>query len=209
MPPWARRRRCSVALRTELPSTRLPCSALPIFPHALLGLGPLDLFQYSGTLFEVIFAAAHGGYSIYQYIYFVSRLRRVGLNVLGYLSHVPQRRHPACGHEASSHLTLSATEYFLIISQALFSVHPSLIPYPTLSYPFLSLFSLPCPSPSLSSSPFPYQFPPSPSGRRRVLRSKMLATCKGMAMPHLLSAKMIPRYRERNDSASSSNLPLS
>ena len=46
------------------------------------------------------------------YFLFVSRLRPMmkGLNVLGYQSHVLQRCHPTCGHEASSHFTLSATE---------------------------------------------------------------------------------------------------
>ena len=46
------------------------------------------------------------------YILFVSRIRPMikGLNVLGYQSHVPQRCHPTCGDEASSYLTLSATE---------------------------------------------------------------------------------------------------
>ena len=46
------------------------------------------------------------------YMLFVSRLRPMikGLNVLGYQSHVLQRCHPTCGHEASSHLTTSATE---------------------------------------------------------------------------------------------------
>ena len=34
----------------------------------------------------------------------------MGLNVLGYQSHVQQRCHVACGHEASSYLTLSATK---------------------------------------------------------------------------------------------------
>ena len=34
----------------------------------------------------------------------------MGLNELGYQSHVLQHCHPTCGHEASSYLTLSATE---------------------------------------------------------------------------------------------------
>ena len=56
-----------------------------------------------------------------MYIYiFISCLRPIGLNVLGYQSHVLQRCHPTFGHEASCHLTLSATEArtkYLILSR--------------------------------------------------------------------------------------------
>ena len=79
--------------RTELPFTRLPCSS---FSHALLG--PLDLRRNFQQQMGDIF------------IYILFCIRPIYLNVLGYPSHVLQRCHPACGHEASSYLTLFATE---------------------------------------------------------------------------------------------------
>ena len=39
------------------------------------------------------------------FVLFVSHLPPIGLNVLGYRSHLLQRCHPACGHEGSSHLS--------------------------------------------------------------------------------------------------------
>ena len=47
--------------------------------------------------------------SLTLFFFFVPRLRPMGLSVLGYQSHVLKCCHPACGHEASSYLTLSAT----------------------------------------------------------------------------------------------------
>ena len=45
----------------------------------------------------------------------------MGLNVLGYKSHLQQRCHPACGHEGSSHLSpVLASSIFL--SRRKFSV---------------------------------------------------------------------------------------
>ena len=83
--------------RIELPSTRLPCSSFrPLWDLTCLYVFLSSLQQHM----EVI------------YILSVSRLRPMikGLNVLGYQSYVLQRCHSTCGHEASSHLTLSATE---------------------------------------------------------------------------------------------------
>ena len=83
--------------RTELPSTRLPCSSFrPLGDLICLNAFPNSLHQHMGVI----------------YILFVSRLRPMikDLNVLGYQSHLLQCCHPTCGHEASSHLTLSATE---------------------------------------------------------------------------------------------------
>ena len=44
---------------------------------------------------------------LYYVVLFVSPSRPMGLNVLGYQSHLLQRCHPACGHEGSSHISLS------------------------------------------------------------------------------------------------------
>ena len=40
-----------------------------------------------------------------HFILFVSHLRPMGFNVLGYQSHLLQGCHSACGHEGSSHLS--------------------------------------------------------------------------------------------------------
>ena len=51
---------------------------------------------------------------------FVPHLQPMGLNVLGYQSHLLQRRHPACGHEGPSHLSLVFAYDFFV--QCKFSI---------------------------------------------------------------------------------------
>ena len=51
---------------------------------------------------------------MYSLFLFVFELRPMGLDVLGYQSHLLQRCHPACGHEGSSHLSPVLALRFLI-----------------------------------------------------------------------------------------------
>ena len=98
--------------RTELPSTRLPCTS---FPHA--PLGPLNLsVHFSSSLQQ------HMGVLYTRYVFFRILLTADGprraINRLH--PHIQQRGHLACGREASSYLTLSATETrtkYLILSR--------------------------------------------------------------------------------------------
>ena len=60
----------------------------------VLELSPCAQQPMMGDIFQVVCSSAWGIF------FFVSRSRPMGLNALGYQSHVQQRRHLAYGHEA-------------------------------------------------------------------------------------------------------------
>ena len=97
----------------------LPSSALISYFSFFFSLLLLEFCFLSGCNNDVLFnlrvpSLTEPGllkeYSIYQFIFFVSRLRPMGINMQGYQFHGLQRCHRTCGYEALSHHTLFATE---------------------------------------------------------------------------------------------------
>ena len=110
MPPWWRRQRCYIVLRTitrKAHSDEASTYALAVFmlPTCFSGTtGPV------GTPFQVICSSTREVFLCLFLYRYLSPLRPMGLSVLYYQSDVLQRCHPACGHKGFYHLTLSATD---------------------------------------------------------------------------------------------------
>ena len=93
------------------------------------------IYCTSSSLRETVSLSACGMWSFSPFFFFfVSHLRPMALNVLGYQSHPLQRCHPACGHEGSSHLSPVLALWIFIAIQVQHSYNSYLLTFHAFRY---------------------------------------------------------------------------
>ena len=121
-PRWARRRRYSVALRMTTCKAHSDWASIDALAVFELPACPSGTPGPTCSLFQAVCNSTWEVLYIYIYIYLYLAHGRWAQRAINRLPapHIQQRCHLACGHEASSYLTLSATEartIYLILSR--------------------------------------------------------------------------------------------
>ena len=94
----------------------------PILVFSRIELTTSALVSVRGYLLD---HSGDEGMFLFLFVSFESPLQPMGLNMLGYQSHLLQRYHPACGHEESSHLSPVLALRFFIAMQVPHSCNTS------------------------------------------------------------------------------------